>query len=504
VTFRKVTWRNQQPDHASLTYGLSNPLINLTGTSAHFHPWSEDVPGDDDIEHRVGLLRDAEGVDILDLAGEAYTIEMWIRQDSFYSWKYPGGDMDFPSLGTDPNYHATLIRKYNRSYVLAIGEDHAVRYGHSGSTITSGPNDSNNPVEIELGRWYHIGAVFDSTDPCEPQKLYINGEQVSGGGTSSLNPLDDDDYVGIGFRKQPTRVGPGLEQNYFDGLIDELRVTDVALNPNQFLMRGGPGQAWFPNPQSYSTDLQCNLDSLSWRPGDYVDDVNGHVLYIGTDWDEVNDANSTVHPNVEHVDLDVNSYDIPYLLNLDQVYYWRVDQVNDACDPYLWKGTIWRFSVAEYILIDDMEEYVEGYVDEDYTIAGSSGSYGWETLLNGHSDGSYLGLVTPMNKWIDTHGGEQSMVYLFFNSGAYYSEIANHFVIDPCDWTWGGVRMLSLWFYGDPLNTTEVTQQMYVGVEDNTGAGSYTEIRYPLEDMDDLQVEEWQQWPIPLRVTLAT
>jgi hypothetical protein len=88
------------------------------------------------------------------------------------------------------------------------------------------------------------------------------------------------------------------------------------------------------------------------------------------------------------------------------------------------------------------------------------------------------------------------MVYLYFNSGAYYSEIANNFVLDPCDWTYGGLKMLSLWFYGDPLNTTEVTQQMYVGVEDNDS--TYAEVRYPLEDMNDLQVEEWQQWPIPL------
>ena len=483
VTFRK------RGDYTSLTYGLSNPLINPGGTSAQFHQWEEDIPDEDDIQHRVGLLRDAEGPDILDLAGEAYTIEMWVRQDSFYS----------EDVGDD-DYAATLFRKYNRSYVLAIGEDNIVRYGHSGSIITSAP-DANYPVEIELERWYHIAAVFDSTDPCESQRLYINGEQVSDGNTSSLNPLNDDDYVGIGFTKQPQRVGPGLEQNYFNGLIDELRVTDVALNPNQFLIRGGPGQAWFPKPQDYSRDIQFNVD-LSWRPGDYTADVNGHDVYIGTDWYEVNEANATVHPNVGYANLDVNSYDIPYYLSLDQTHYWRVDEVSDSCSPYLWKGAIWRFTVPEYIIIDDMENYVEGYAKTDYTIAGSSGSYGWETFLNGPSyGGSCLDLVTPTrNSWIPSHGGVQAMAYVYVNGDYYYSEIANHFVLDPCDWTYGGIKMLSLWFYGDPLNDPDgQTQQMYVGLED--ADSNYAEVRYgdnEGEDMDNVKIEEYHQWNMPL------
>ena len=45
-----------------------------------------------------------------------------------------------------------------------------------------------------------IAAVFDSTDPCEPQKLYLDGDLVASGGTTNLNPDDDDDPATIGCR----------------------------------------------------------------------------------------------------------------------------------------------------------------------------------------------------------------------------------------------------------------------------------------------------------------
>jgi hypothetical protein len=65
------------------------------------------------------------------------------------------------------------------------------------------------------------------------------------------------------------------------------------------------------------------------------------------------------------------------------------------------------------------------------------------------------------------------------------------------DWTEVGVKMLRLFFYGDPLNDTTDAEQMYVGVDDTNGA--YTEVRYgdnEGEDMNDLLVEEWQSWEI--------
>jgi hypothetical protein len=97
------------------------------------------------------------------------------------------------------------------------------------------------------------------------------------------------------------------------------------------------------------------------------------------------------------------------------------------------------------------------------------------------------------------------MYYYYDNSldsgAGYYSEISNHFELDPNDWTYGGVKMLTLWFHGDPENANTGVEQMYVGLEDTSGIGSYSEVRYgdgEDEDVNDIVIAEWQEWNIPL------
>jgi len=65
------------------------------------------------------------------------------------------------------------------------------------------------------------------------------------------------------------------------------------------------------------------------------------------------------------------------------------------------------------------------------------------------------------------------------------------------DWTFGGLKMLTLFFYGDPGNNAGANEQMYCGIED---AGSnYADVQYgdqPGEDMSDIQEAEWNEWNI--------
>ena len=95
------------------------------------------------------------------------------------------------------------------------------------------------------------------------------------------------------------------------------------------------------------------------------------------------------------------------------------------------------------------------------------------------------------------HGGSQSMRFNYENYiewGA-YSETERTFA-DPRNWSALGIKALSVYFYGDPDNDAESTEQMYMGLEDSSGPASYAEVRYGDngEDMNDIKVAEWQRW----------
>ena len=80
-----------------------------------------------------------------------------------------------------------------------------------------------------------------------------------------------------------------------------------------------------------------------------------------------------------------------------------------------------------------------------------------------------------------------------------YSETERTFT-DPCDWESSGEKVLTLYFYGASYNDANVTEQMYVGLEDSSGPGSYVEVRYGDngEDMNDIRVDQWHQWNLAL------
>ena len=292
----------------------------------------------------------------------------------------------------------------------------------------------------------------------------------------------------VNLRNTPFKIGASIDQNnVFVGKMDDFGIYDFALPESSFswLCPLPPECAWTPYPYDDQTDAPPNV-VLAWMPGDLA---ASHDVYLGTSWNEVNDANRSCHPNVDYNNVTEATYD-PGPLELGRTYYWRVDEVNE---PNLWKCRIWNFTTADYLVIDDMEIYTPGF-DSEYPITQQTGSYGWDCGYTNVS-GSQLELQTaePVRDY-------QSMLYYYDNSvnwgNGCYCVISNHFVLDPCDWTSFGVKALSLWFYGDPNNDADETEQMYVALEDTNGA--YAEVRYPLEDMNDIRLSEWQRWDIAL------
>jgi hypothetical protein len=330
--------------------------------------------------------------------------------------------------------------------------------------------------------WHHF--VFMKNENEGNMKIYFDGievqrrEDVNVGTLANLKGRVDDYRVGS-FHGNDTD---------YSGKIDDLRVFDYALSDFDvaLLFRSGDlSGAWGPDPFNGASDVPRDV-VLGWRAGDFA---SHHDVYLGTDWDDVNDAATADGESKGRKLLGDESYDPPVDLELGETYYWRIDEVNEANEPDdLWKGDVWTFTVANFLIIDDFESY------------DSATNKIFDTWEDGNVNltGSFIDLgAKPFDP---AHGGNQSMQYVYDNTiqwdfEHYWSECGLPFA-SPQDFTEGGVKALSLYFYGDPDNDVNDTEQLYVALK-----GSLAEVRYTDDaglDMNDLKLQEWTEWNIEL------
>jgi len=278
-----------------------------------------------------------------------------------------------------------------------------------------------------------------------------------------------------------------LGQSYY-WRIDE--VNDVNIWQGEvwsFTVVDDDGKVGDPNPTDGATNVQGNI-ILSWSAGLVA---GSHDVYFGTDFDTVNDADTSSPEYKGNQSLASVSYDPPGLLYLGRAYYWRIDEVNPGYTDS--KGEVWSFTASACLPVEDMESYCTG--------AGCANQI-YDTWLDGEQNltGSYVGLEISPGA---VHGANQSMWFYYDNDFFFaeydYSEIERTFA-DPCDWAALGAKVFTLYFYGDPDNDANSTEQMYVGLEDSSGPGSYVEVRYgdSGEDMSDIRVAQWHEWNLAL------
>jgi hypothetical protein len=264
--------------------------------------------------------------------------------------------------------------------------------------------------------------------------------------------------------------------------IDEVNGTDIWQGHVwNFTVDGG--KAGNPSPANGQTDVLRDA-TLSWSPGLLA---GSHDVYFGTDYVAVNDATTSSQEFKGNQIVGADSYDPCGLLDLAKTYYWRIDEVNPGYADS--KGYVWTFTVLVCIVVDDMEGYCN---------VGGCGNLIYDTWIDNwiNETGSLIGLgLAPY----PVHNGSQSMQFDYDNDFTFalydYSETARTFT-DPFDWSTLGTAALTLYFYGDPSNDATAAEQMYVGLEDSSGPGSYAQVAYP--NMGDIQVAEWQQWDLEL------
>jgi len=240
-----------------------------------------------------------------------------------------------------------------------------------------------------------------------------------------------------------------------------------------------PVHARNPDPDSGATGVPLDV-VLDWAAGR---EAVTHDVHFGDDRQAVIDSTAPVATVTE------SSYG-PLPLDLGKTYYWRVDEVNEAETPTTWQGRLWDFTAQDHLVVDD----IESYNDRDPGDPKSNRIFlAWVDGYDVPTNGSLVGYENPpFCEQSIVHSGMQSMPYFYDNSGpANYSE-ATLTLSSQRDWTEEGVKILTLWFYGDPANAAE---SMYVAVASSGGAPVVT--RH--DDPGATQTGDWTEWSIDLK-----
>jgi len=235
----------------------------------------------------------------------------------------------------------------------------------------------------------------------------------------------DESYISLGVGATPQ--SGAIDVDFFT--YKEGIVTPAPADPEK-------ARAVAPAPGT-TVDLP-EASPLGWIPGA---SAVQHDVYFGTDFDDVNDADTTDTTGIYRGRQNFVIYTPPEALELGQSYYWRIDEVK--ADDTIYKGDVWSYTIIGYILVDDFEDYndYEPHRIFDVWIDG------WGVTANGSTAGYP---DPPFAETNIVHGGGQSTP-LFYKNDAFakYSE-ASITLTSPRDWTAQGVKALSLWFQGHP------------------------------------------------------
>ncbi len=240
-----------------------------------------------------------------------------------------------------------------------------------------------------------------------------------------------------------------------------------------------PTYATLLTPANNATNQALDA-ALTWTAGR---DAAEHDVYYSTDSNNLGSANI----------VSGDTTFAPTDLQLNQTYYWRVDEVNNAEAYPVWQSPVRSFTTTQSVSVDNFEDY--GNTEEDYIwsvwkdgvdVSANGGSViGKDIVTSGNNS---PGLSTDIH-----HGGTYALPVSFDNTGASsISQVTAQSVdlpIGTANWSIGSPTTLTIWFYGDP-NTVVTDDQLYctIGGKTATYGGSIDALKRPL----------WYQWDIDL------
>jgi len=293
---------------------------------------------------------------------------------------------------------------------------------------------------------------ISSTD--DGVRVWLNGEPV-------INQWVDQGTTDV--FSDPLYLEPGfysLRMEYYEnggGAVAQLSWQTPFVSRQ--IIPAGPLQPPARARALYPADEDVNVPqdvTLMWSPGERAAQ---HQIYLGDDAEAV--ANATPADTAIYrgqQTLDMASYTASGL-EWNKTYYWRIDEANNLDPESPWKGGVWSFTTANYIVVDDFESYsnevgnrvFQAWIDGLGYTEPPPGAQGNGTgALVGHDIWSlespyYQGQIVEVD---NPHGGLQAMP-LYYNNSAqpYHSETERTWMMAQ-NWTVNEVDRLTLYVRG--------------------------------------------------------
>jgi len=183
---------------------------------------------------------------------------------------------------------------------------------------------------LPVGEWIFVALVV------EPDRATIY--QYDGTLHSSVNEIPHSPEKFSGILSLGAR-SPFVGDERFKGMMDDMRVYDGALSPEEIaeVLEDAGDKACNPDPPDNGRIASSTVD-LSWSPGS---GALSHDVYFGYDYLALRDA-TTASP--EYAGNTTNLFHHPAVsLAVGTTYYWRIDEV---ADTGVVKGDVWLFKVV--------------------------------------------------------------------------------------------------------------------------------------------------------------